>query len=129
MWTKVRFLTGKDKIRTPASSHSCSPLSTEDFNSHYSGQSTDKSYVESSFKLTAPSSDYLAYFSEFIVFHALDTIKSTSPGPDGLPSWFLKISAPSLYSPLTYLFNLSILSGIVPTRWEKATIKPIPEIS
>ena len=47
-----------------------------------------------------------------------------SHGYDGITTKILKISAPFIGSPLSYIFNKSI-SGIFPTRLKYATIKPI----
>ena len=59
----------------------------------------------------------------------LNRLKSTSSGPDELPFWFLKILAPSICKPLSFLFNLSIFSSTVPTQWKQAVISPIPKIA
>ena len=53
----------------------------------------------------------------------LDTKKST--GLDNLPSRMLKIAAGVLAPSLTFLFNQSISSGIVPTEWKLARVTPI----
>jgi len=44
---------------------------------------------------------------------------------DGITTKILKISAPFISSPLSYIFNRSMLSGIFPTRLKYATIKPV----
>jgi hypothetical protein len=48
-----------------------------------------------------------------------------SYGYDGITTKILKISAPIISSPLSYIFNKSMLSGIFPTRLKYTTIKPI----
>jgi hypothetical protein len=48
-----------------------------------------------------------------------------SYGYDGITTKILKISTPFISSPLSYIFNKSMLSGIFPTRLKFATIKPI----
>ena len=48
-----------------------------------------------------------------------------SHGYDGITTKILKISAPFISSPLSYIFNKSMISGIFPTRLKYATIKPI----
>ena len=53
----------------------------------------------------------------------LDTKKST--GLDNLPSRMLKIAAGVLAPSLSFLFNQSISSGIVPTEWKLARVTPI----
>ena len=71
----------------------------------------------------------VAVLSEMTVFRMLDTLRPTSPGPDGLPTWFLKISAPSFCTPLTFLYNVSILMSFVPSQWKNSSITPVPETS
>ena len=44
---------------------------------------------------------------------------------DGITTNILKISAPFISSPLSYIFNKSMISGIFSTRLKYATIKPI----
>jgi hypothetical protein len=48
-----------------------------------------------------------------------------SYGYDGITTKILKISAPFISSPLSYIFNKSMISGIFPTRLKFATIKPV----
>jgi len=48
-----------------------------------------------------------------------------SHGYDGITTKILKISAPFISSPLSYIFNKPMLSGIFPTRLKYTTIKPI----
>ena len=48
-----------------------------------------------------------------------------SHGYDGITTKILKISAPFISCPLSYIFNKSMISGIFPTRLKYATIKPI----
>jgi hypothetical protein len=48
-----------------------------------------------------------------------------SYGYDGITTKILKISAPFISYPLSYIFNKSMLSGIFPTRLKYTTIKPI----
>ena len=44
---------------------------------------------------------------------------------DEITTKILKISAPFISTPLNYIFNKSVISGIFPTRLKYATIKPI----
>jgi hypothetical protein len=44
---------------------------------------------------------------------------------DGITTKIVKISAPFISSPLSYIFNKSMISGIFPKRLKYATIKPI----
>jgi hypothetical protein len=58
----------------------------------------------------------------------LEHITDTAQGPDGLPAWFLRLSAPVIAQPLSWLYNQSIALGLVPTQWKEACITPVPKI-
>lgn len=45
--------------------------------------------------------------------------------PDNISVIFLVKCAQSIFRPLTYLFNLSLTSGIFPTIWKTSFIRPI----
>jgi hypothetical protein len=70
----------------------------------------------------------LSPISEPQVFRLLDSLKPTATGPDGLPSWFLRLAAPLISKPLTHLINLSLSEGQVPPSWKAAIIHPIPKV-
>ena len=46
-------------------------------------------------------------------------------GSDGLDPFFFKDAAPIIAEPISYLFNLSLLSGEVPIAWKAATASPL----
>ena len=46
-------------------------------------------------------------------------------GPDGHHPLVLKRLAPALATPLTFLFNRSLTTGVVPLDWKIAVIKPM----
>ena len=58
----------------------------------------------------------------------LDNVKPTAVGLDSLPHWFLKLAAPSISLPLSYLFNLSLGQSIVPVQWKASIITPVPKV-
>lgn len=65
-------------------------------------------------------------FSGSVVFEALqsiDTRKST--GEDNVDPFFLKLAAPLITEQITYIFNLSISTGIVPSIWKTAHVFPL----
>ena len=57
------------------------------------------------------------------VLSNLDTSKAI--GPDGLSAVFLKGCASSLSESLTYLFNLSMRTGKIPSSWKLANVVPV----
>ena len=65
-------------------------------------------------------------FSQFEVFEALQSLNpKTSTGEDNLDSFFLKLSAPVITEQLTHIFNLSIITGRVPSVWKSAQVIPL----
>ena len=51
------------------------------------------------------------------VFHLLERLKPTATGIDGLPVWFLRLSAPWIASPISHIFNMWYSSSVVPVQW------------
>src|SRR6266516_2777998 len=112
MWKKVRQVTGKSKSN--ASSEQLALFSAERLNGHFSMQSTDAVYTQSNPKLTVLHANDYSICSELNVFYMLSSLKSTSPGTDMLPYWFLKLLASHIAKPVAYLFNLSLITMTVP---------------
>jgi hypothetical protein len=68
----------------------------------------------------------LKYTSSNEVENNIKSIKSKdAKGCDGIPSNVLKWCAPYISSPLTYIFNKSIKTGIFPARLKYSTIIPL----
>ena len=62
------------------------------------------------------------------VFYALDSLKQSATGLDGLQTWFLKLAAPGISMVIAYLFRLSMFESKVPEQWKSACIAPVPTI-
>jgi len=59
----------------------------------------------------------------------IKSLKSkNSHGYDGIPMKILKVSTPFITSPLTYICNKSLLSGIFPSQLKFSEIKPLHKI-
>ena len=125
MWNKVRQLTGSCKIIGNLSENPAITANT--LNTHYANISTDNHYSRPQLKHSAncqhdSSSEDV---DEMTIFKILDTLHHTATGPDGIPSWFLKIGAPLFSAPIADIFNLSIRKSAVPNQWKMATIIPV----
>ena len=96
MWEKVREITGK---RKHVQVNGIDPVS---LNMHYAYTSTDLQYQAPVLRHTCCPEQ--SWPTEHTVFRALEQIKPTSPGLDGLPAWYLKLAAPALSEPLAWLF-------------------------
>ena len=55
----------------------------------------------------------------------LTQVRLQSAGPDGIHGMVLKSCAPSLAKPLTIMFNISFVTGIIPDDWKLASVVPI----
>jgi hypothetical protein len=60
-----------------------------------------------------------------LALKALDVNKSS--GPDHIAPLYLKLAAELISSPLTYLFNLSLSTNIIPRIWKSAFVVPLPK--
>ena len=123
LWSRVRKITGKEK-KTQIPSNN---MTAETLNAHYCRISTDSQYVEPTPKATVTQSRN--WITEEMVFQLLDTLRSTAPGLDEIPHWFLKLSAPMLAKPLASLYNQSLISSEVPKQWKVSCITPVPKTS
>ena len=122
LWDQVRKVTGRDDRRQNA----LKQVTVEQLNQHFAIISTDPDYKSPQPKSTAAIPQLI---TDYRVFHMLDTLKPTAMGLDGLPDWFLWLAAPAFASPITYLFNLSADTAIVPTQWKSSRIRPVPKVS
>jgi len=93
---------------------------------HYAAVSDDPLYIAPSPKSTCNTQ--CEPFNTLSVLWLLEHIKDTAAGPDGLPAWFLRLSAPAIASPLAWLYNHSLSQGLVPVQWKSATITPVAKI-
>jgi len=124
LWQKVHQVTGKtrrDHFKLPIDN-----INANSLNQHFADVSTDSQYETSNKKAT--NSNNQIVFDENIILNYLDKIKNTSMGMDELPSWYLRLVAPFLAEPVTYLFNLSLSQYSVPQHWKKSVITPVPKV-
>ena len=66
-------------------------------------------------------------FTALELDHAVDLIRGTAPGRDGLHRKFLKWGLAPMREELLRLYNLCLETGTVPGAWKVATIVPIPK--
>jgi hypothetical protein len=50
---------------------------------------------------------------------------SKAPGPDGLPSWFLKENVDVLAKPVSDILNASYRESCLPLSWKMADVSPL----
>lgn len=124
MWEKVTELIGKKVRPLPPAGVTASNL-----NAHYANTSTDTLYQQPATKLTCCPDQPCQWVSEMRVLRALDQVKNTATGLDGLPAWFIRQAAPGIATPLAWLFKQSLVQSIVPRQWKVASITPVPKVS
>ena len=121
MWDTVRRVTGKETTRE------YSGPAAKKLNQHFAGISSDPAYEPPLLKSTANQS--LHEFSEYDIFLTLDSLKPTATGLVGLPVWYLRLVAPWIASQISYIYNLSYNSSVVPVQWKLSSITPVPKIN
>ena len=123
LWQMVKQCLGKKpEPKAPGG------ITADALNIHYASISSDPKYIPPPLKQTNTMAD-LKPLSEFQVFTMLDKLKPTATGLDGLPAWYLRLSAPVFCQPLTTLLNASLAQSIVPTQWKTSCIIPLSKVS
>ena len=62
---------------------------------------------------------------DFVLKHLQGLVSTKATGHDSCPARLIKIAAPVIAGPLTYLINLSLNTGVFPQSWKKARVTPI----
>lgn len=105
-----------------SSADSISNLFADYFASVYESNTTpcllERTYSSNCFTINSVSRQQISN-----VLESIDARKG--PGPDGIPSVFLKNCSSSLVEPLYLLFNKSLSFGIFPSVWKEAQLIPI----
>ena len=131
-WRITKQLTGQ------SSKHELTGLANEltDGNIHHLADiiNTFLTNVSSDLKPIEPLPENLrhATVSSQHIVHAYEVFDKLSrinvrkaSGPDNIPNWTLRDFAFAITEPLTFIFNVSIASGIVPDIWKMANITPL----
>ena len=127
MWQRVNHLMGKREGVQNSPPHA---ITASSLNTHYAQVSHDPSYKPApvlSLNASCEDSDP-SWLTDMRVFYALDKLKNTATGPDELPAWYLKLSAPAIATPLAHVMRLCLSQSFVPPHWRMVLIKPIPKI-
>ena len=121
MWDTVRRVTGKETTRE------YSAPAAEKLSQHFAGIFSDPAYEPPLLKSTTNQS--LDEFSEYDIFLTLGSLKPIATGLDGLPVWYLRLAAPWIASQISYIYNLSYNSSVVPVQWKLSSITQVPKIN
>ncbi|KAK2557405.1 LINE-1 reverse transcriptase-like protein [Acropora cervicornis] len=123
-WKTVDQITGRASKEIPL----FDIFNLDDLNEHFQHINTDCHY-ESPTTMTITDDTYVRIIDENTTLIFLSTVKRTAVGPDGIGHWFWRDFALELAPTITYLFNLSIKSQVVPLQWKSANITPNPKES
>ena len=110
LWTTVNKILGKSENKFLSSSD----LNAQQLNDHFGKVSTDGGYIAPLRKDTVCNQPVI--FKATVLFKHFDKLKATSPGLDDIPFWFLRLAAPFISLPLSYMFNNAINQSIVPAQ-------------
>ena len=108
--------------------HRTKPLDQANlFNKFFSDQFSEKSKYDINIDMDLDNNRV-----KVIKFHVLDVLillKNINPnkaaGPDGIHGMVPKNCAATLALPLTKLFNISYVTGIIPEDWKLASVVPV----
>ena len=67
--------------------------------------------------------------SEPEIKKVIKSIKTNACGVDKISSYFLKLCIDQISEPVKNIINNSFQTGIFPSRWKKALVKPLPKIN
>ncbi|KAK3913324.1 hypothetical protein KUF71_022778 [Frankliniella fusca] len=71
---------------------------------------------------------YFRYAYPEDIVKVFSSITSNAMGPDQIPIFFIKTALDELLPVLDHIFNFCLQSGVFPTIWKMANVKPIPKI-
>ena len=93
------------------------------FNEYFSNQFSQESHYDIDIDMRNDNNFTNLKFHELDVLLLLKDINSSkAAGPDGIHGMVLKNCAPSLAKPLTIMFNISFVTGIIPNDWKLASV-------
>ena len=111
------------------------PYANKNLNAYFAQVATDPHYSQNelenlccSFSRDSDSASF-SPFSDELFITALGRVRSTLPGPEGIPFWLYKLCAVELGPVVAKLVNFSFERQKVPRTWRTATITPVPKTS
>ena|SRR6218665_1096800 len=101
-------------------------ISAEDFSRHYAEISRGASYEPPQPRITVSTNRPIT--PEVRIFHLLNHLHHTADGDDGLPAWFLRLTAPVYSGVISHFINQFLAASHVPLQWKTAKIHPVAKI-
>jgi len=110
-------------------------LTANDLNAYFADIATDAHYSRDTVDQCLRSfsnrdlSSFVPFFSADFITTVLSRVRSSSPGPEGIPHWVYKNCAEELGPVVAKLVNFSLTQCTVPLVWKTAHITPVPKSS
>jgi len=101
-------------------------ITASDLNASFGDISTYPYYCRYALDDNLP--EFVPFCADFFLA-VLGRIRSTSPGPKGIPSWMYRTCAVELGPVVAKLVNFSLTQCRVPLVWKTAHITPVPKTS
>ena len=129
LWSGINNILGRYRLRWNLLD---SALSLDDINSFFSTVAVTSEHRPASCFDITESADLpvdafqFSIVSEPVILSLLSHLDvRKSVGPDGLSARFLKEAAEQIVSPLTKIYNKSLVSGVVPQDWKCSNVTPV----
>ena len=127
LWKSVNDIIGKSKSHQDSISTNISLDTINDFfcNVAVSADHETADQYLSSASVSSSSFHFTTIHPDIVLqmLQHLDIWKST--GPDGISARFLREVAAEITEPLTYLYNFSLQSGLIPSDWKQSNVTAV----
>jgi Reverse transcriptase (RNA-dependent DNA polymerase) len=124
-----------DQFGAEAANTFFAKISSEDYRPNEDNTKIAPDFISTCFPLVSDTADIMPVntnscdvLTPWFVEGLLSSVKHTAPGFDEIPFWVFKQCSFELAEIITYVFKLSLTSGIVPVEWHYAIVTPIPKI-
>jgi Reverse transcriptase (RNA-dependent DNA polymerase) len=133
LWSAVRSLgIGKQKESSPIAS-----ISAESLNGHFTSIATvtDPARINNTINhyksLPRPNHETFHFSNVYPkdIIKAARNIKTKAKGPDNISITLIMKCINIILPSLLHIFNVSLQTGVFPSQWQMAHVKPIPKLS
>ena len=107
------------------------PTDIDTLNHYFAGDSNPRPLRDCrpSARISPDERFFFQHVSEVEALEAILSARSNTCGPDYIPCSFLKECLPTILPPLLNIFDSSLQSGVFPTAWKRAFVRPLPKIN
>lgn len=119
-----RIIRGSGCIGTDETEFECD---ADTINSHFVHSSSSQQDINFDYFYDSGNLFSFCCINEFDLFEALNKVKSSSVGVDGIPIKFIKLVFPYISQVVLHLVNTILTSSKFPMAWKSARVVPIPK--